>query len=71
MGLAALNFLFSAAPVRPALQGEKKPDFSLTAEEFTREFLKDEKAADKKYKDKVIRLTGEVLGVYSNDGVSP
>jgi hypothetical protein len=47
--------------------GARKPDFTLTAEEFAREFLKDEKAADKKYEGKRVELTGEVSGVHSPD----
>jgi hypothetical protein len=41
----------------------QKPDFSVTALEFTKEFMTDAKAAEAKYKDKVIELTGEVRSI--------
>jgi hypothetical protein len=47
--------------------GARKPDFTLTAEEFTREFLKDKDAAKKKYEGKRVEITGEVSGVSSPD----
>jgi hypothetical protein len=47
---------------------QRKADFTLTAEEITREFLADEKAADKKYKGKVLAITGDVEGVGSPEG---
>jgi hypothetical protein len=45
-----------------------KPDYTVTAEEFSREFLKDDKAADRKYKGKVVAVTGEVFGVHPREG---
>ncbi len=56
----------------PETNGKKaedagKPDFTLTGKEFIREFLKDKKAAGKKYDNKVVRLTGEVRGVRAKD----
>jgi hypothetical protein len=48
-----------------------KPDFTLTAEEFTSEFLADAKAADEKYKGKVVEITGNtrLIGGSYRDGV--
>lgn len=40
-----------------------KPVFSLTAENFTREFLADSKAAHTKYSGKVVEITGDVYTV--------
>ncbi len=45
----------------------RKADFALTAEEFSREFLKDEKEAEKKYQGKAVELTGTVAGVSTPD----
>ena len=41
----------------------KRPDFSLTAEAFTKEFVANAEAAKQKYADKVVELTGEVMWV--------
>lgn len=43
-----------------------KADFTLTAEAFHKEVVADQAAAAKKYKDKVIELTGEVDGASRN-----
>jgi hypothetical protein len=45
----------------------RKADFSLTAEELTREFFTNEKEAAKKYQGKVVEVTGEVAAVQSKD----
>lgn len=39
------------------------PEFKVSSEELAKEFLKDEKAGEAKYKDKVIEVTGEVTAV--------
>lgn len=43
-----------------------KPDFSLSAEDFMKEFKASESDARKKYKGKVIELSGEVTGIGRN-----
>src|SRR5215510_5666241 len=43
--------------------GDAKPDFSLTATQFAAEYKKDRNAADARYGDKVIELTGIVIEV--------
>ncbi len=43
-----------------------KPDFVLNAVDFTKEYEKDIKAADAKYKGKVVRLTGNVITVWES-----
>jgi tRNA_anti-like len=43
--------------------GDPKPDFTLTSKEFAEEYKKDEKAAEAKYKGKVIELSGTVKSV--------
>jgi tRNA_anti-like len=48
-----------------------KPAFTLASKEFVAEFIKDQKAAQDKYKDKVVELTGKVVGFGANpDGVA-
>jgi len=68
--LAALLALLSlvCAAEGASNVGGKKADFSLTAEEFTREFLKDEKAADRKYQGKVVEVTGKVYSLVGKEG---
>jgi hypothetical protein len=41
----------------------KKPDFSVTAEAFVKEFLTKPEEAKKKYEGKVVELTGEVMDI--------
>jgi len=48
-----------AAPV--AGQEGKKPDFNTTAEELSKEFIKDAAAAGKKYQGKTIEVEGIVV----------
>src|SRR5262245_39790247 len=45
-----------------------KPDYILTAEELTKEFLNNEGAASKKYRQKALEITGEVRNVGSREG---
>src|SRR5262245_54535816 len=54
------------AATRPNV-GLLKPDFTLTVVEFSREFLKDDKEAGKKYGGKVVEITGEVANVSTPD----
>jgi hypothetical protein len=44
----------------PQKRKNRKADFSLSAVEFTKEFIDDKQAADAKYKDKIIELEGIV-----------
>lgn len=58
------------APDRPKPPAEDlskaKPDFTLTAEEFFKEYKADKSAAERKYKGKVIELSGTVSGMGRN-----
>ncbi len=47
----------------PDKAGARKPDYSLTAEAFSKEFIDNLEKANKKYEGKVIELTGEVQDV--------
>jgi hypothetical protein len=48
----------------------KKADFSLGAEELSQEFARDEKAAGKKFGDKIVEVSGEVTLAHADvDGV--
>ena len=59
--------LLPAAKGTDAAEPEKPTDFSLAAEELQAEFQKDKEAAEKKYKDKTIKLTGVVKAVYGDE----
>jgi cold shock CspA family protein len=48
--------------------GDAKPDFTLTAKAFDEEYNKDKKAAEAKYKGKVVELSGTVKLVGRNLG---
>ena len=43
-----------------------KPDFTLSSIDFAGEYKKDEKAAEAKYKGKVIELSGRIVGFGQN-----
>src|SRR4051794_25512505 len=43
--------------------GDTRPQFSLTSKEFAEEYKKDRQAAEDKYKDKVVELSGLVAEV--------
>jgi hypothetical protein len=45
----------------------RKPDVTTTAEQMAKEFLADEKAAEAKYKDKIIEITGPVAQLIFDD----
>lgn len=55
-----LPLLCLGIPHAVAQKAGKKPDFKLTAEALVKEVIKDEKAAVKKYKGKVVELEGTV-----------
>ena len=55
-----------AAKEPGAEQRKKSADFSLTAEELQAEYQRDEQAAEKKYKGKIIELSGVVKAVYND-----
>jgi hypothetical protein len=60
-------------PVGPGPAGPSlgKPDFTLTAKEFREEWDKDKQAVNAKYKDKVLEVTGTVIGLHvASDGKS-
>ncbi len=63
------------APPKPKPKGEDltdvKPDFTLTAEAFQKEYSDDKVAAEKKYKGKVIELSGEVHTIGRLGGDTP
>src|SRR5262245_51452492 len=44
----------------PATAADPKPDFTLTAQEFGKEYQADKKAFEAKYKNKVVEVTGTV-----------
>lgn len=46
---------------------KRSADFSLSAEELQAEYQRDKGAAEKKYKDKTIELSGVVKAVYNDD----
>jgi hypothetical protein len=45
----------------------REPTYKLTAEEFTRDFLKNEKEAQQKYQGMRVELTGQVFGISTPD----
>src|SRR5262245_2375033 len=45
---------------------DARPDFSLTSKQFSEEYDKEEKAAEAKYKGKVIELSGLIIGMGRN-----
>jgi tRNA_anti-like len=72
LALACLSFALSASVAQDKKKDDPKPDFKTTAEAIVKEFLKDEKAAQKKYKDKFVELEGTVFAankVLSDKGV--
>jgi hypothetical protein len=50
-------------PKQEEKKSEATPEFKMTAAELAADWVKDEKAAEAKYKDKVIEVTGEVQHV--------
>ena len=58
--ILCLAWLLPTSPGQVAKTDERKPDFSVTAENLSREFNTNFAEAKKKYKDKAVEITGEV-----------
>lgn len=62
---AAVDAFVAAVPLRTP---RAKPDFTLTSKEFVEQFKKDKAAAEAKYHDKVLAITGPLKGLFVKSG---